>query len=96
MHNKVKRYRLVGLYENDPELKNVPCSVYVLVSSSTPAEKDVVRFVEADIDEAIEAFQQERIYLNEMPPKFTMKRIACDTAGHSEKRRKKIGSLRKN
>jgi hypothetical protein len=77
----VKRYRIVGLYQKDPERNNLLCSAYVLVTDNTPAEEDVVRCVEVDIDEATEAFRQGWIDLFEAPLKFTMKkRIGLVTA----------------
>jgi hypothetical protein len=72
--HEVKRYRVLGLYQKDPEPNNLLCSAYVLVTDSTPAEEDVVRFVEVDIAEAMEAFQQGRIDLFEVPPKYNWKR----------------------
>jgi hypothetical protein len=67
----VKRYRVVGLYHKDSEPSNRPFSVYVLVTDSTPGERDVVRFVETDIDEAIVAFQRGWIELgSEVLPKY--------------------------
>jgi len=55
--HEVKRYRVVGLY-GDHESNKAPCSAYVLVTDSATRGTDAPTFVEADIDEGLETFQQ--------------------------------------
>jgi hypothetical protein len=55
-----------------------------LVTDGAPAEEDVVRFVEADMDEAMEAFRQGWIDLFEVPPQFTMKRESPGPSLHAQ------------
>lgn len=67
----MKRYRVVGLCRKDREPDGRPCSVRGLVTDSTAADGEFTGFIDTDIDEAIEAFQQGWIELEgETKPKY--------------------------
>jgi len=66
----VKRYRVVGFCRKDADRNTEPNSVYLLVTEDMPGENYDMKFVDADIDEAIEAFQRGWIELgSEVPPR---------------------------
>ena len=79
----MKRYHVVAVRHKNHEPKGQPSSVYVLVSDSTPGKLDDVKFLEADIDEAIDAFRQGWIDLGSEICQSAIGR--CKAAPHSAK-----------
>ena len=67
----MRRYRVAGLCRKDPEPDSRPFYVRILMTDSTAGDGEFARFVDINIDEAIDAFQQGWIELeSEVAPKY--------------------------